>query len=186
MMKTLRVLPALAFVTLGGCATIVKGTTQTVAIDTNPTGATCTVTREGAQLAKIESTPGKIELNRSKHALAVSCVKGPEYQNPTTQTVESQFNGVTAGNILIGGLIGVAVDASTGANNTYPEQVTVNLVPTPAAMPSSATAVPGSTPAATAPTTTMQPVNDEEPSKPKKPTKPKTPKAPEATTPPGN
>ena len=36
---------------------------------------------------------------------------------------------MTFGNILFGGIIGVAVDASSGAMNEYPSSVTVRLIP---------------------------------------------------------
>ena len=36
---------------------------------------------------------------------------------------------MTAGNILIGGVIGLAVDAASGAMSRYPEMVTVALPP---------------------------------------------------------
>src|SRR3546814_11462905 len=36
---------------------------------------------------------------------------------------------MTFGNILFGGIIGVAVDASSGAMNQYPSSVTIALVP---------------------------------------------------------
>ena len=191
MQNALRVLSCAALVGLGGCASIIKGTSQTVGIDTSPQGAACTVTREGAQLAKIDSTPGKLELSRSKNALVVSCVKPPEYPTPTVQTVESQFNGVTAGNILLGGIVGIAIDASTGANNTYPEQVTVTLVPPSGAPMPAPSAAPSSSPAASsAPATTMQPVADEptttKPKKPKTPKAPAAPATPDAPKPPGN
>lgn len=38
------------------------------------------------------------------------------------------------GNILLGGLVGAAIDAASGANNKYPERVMVIL--TPASFPS--------------------------------------------------
>jgi len=43
--------------------------------------------------------------------------------------VESKFSGATIGNVLAGGLIGIAVDAASGANNFYPDQVTVLMQP---------------------------------------------------------
>ncbi len=104
-----------------------KGTTQDIAVETNPPGATCTVSRNGAQLAVLSATPGKVQVGRDKSPLTVSCTKSPESAAPVNQTVESKFNGATFGNILAGGVIGVVVDASTGANYTYPELVTVSL-----------------------------------------------------------
>ena len=36
---------------------------------------------------------------------------------------------MTFGNIIFGGIIGVAVDAATGAMNEYPPMITITLVP---------------------------------------------------------
>ena len=41
----------------------------------------------------------------------------------------SEFQTMTFGNILFGGLIGVAVDAASGAMHEYPAQVTITLIP---------------------------------------------------------
>ena len=140
----LKLLAGASLIALGGCATVMKGTTQDIAVETNPPGATCTVSRNGAQLAVLSATPGKVQVGRDKSPLTVSCTKSPESTTPVNQTVESKFNGATFGNILAGGVIGVVVDASTGANYTYPELVTVSLanevVPVAAAPAVAATA----------------------------------------------
>jgi hypothetical protein len=176
----LKLLACASLVALGGCATVIKGTTQDIAVETNPPGATCTVSRNGAQIATLSATPGKVQVSRDKSPIMVSCAKAPELAAPVSQTVESKFNGATFGNILAGGVIGVVVDASTGANYTYPEQVMVSLtseiapvvaapVVAPAAAPLVATAA-ASTQTATAETAkpivtesgtiTMKPVAD--------------------------
>jgi hypothetical protein len=41
----------------------------------------------------------------------------------------SEFQAMTFGNILFGGLIGVVVDAASGATHEYPPLVTITLVP---------------------------------------------------------
>jgi hypothetical protein len=117
-----------ALVGLGGCATIVKGTTQDIAVDSNPQGANCTVSRNGAQLAVVNPTPGKIKVTRDREALTFACSKAPEYSNTATSVVESKFNGTTFGNILIGGVVGAVVDASTGSNYSYPDRVMIDLI----------------------------------------------------------
>lgn len=112
---------------LCGCATVVKGSTQDVAIDTTPPGASCELTREGVKLGVVDSTPGKFQVSRSSKALTVTCNKQGFAEGTTS--AEPKFNGATLGNILLGGVIGVVVDASTGANNSYPEQISVALTP---------------------------------------------------------
>jgi len=42
--------------------------------------------------------------------------------------IPSNFEGMTAGNLLIGGVIGLGVDAATGAMNQYQNQVSIHMV----------------------------------------------------------
>jgi hypothetical protein len=67
--------------------------------------------------------------------------------------VRADFQAATLGNILIGGVIGVVVDAASGAMGTYPPSVAVILP--------SATSVAGAPPAdpRLAPVVAMEPVD---------------------------
>ena len=130
MKKILQVVGALL---LSGCATVVSGTSQTVAISSTPQGAYCSVSRGGGQVGAISSTPGNVSVGKSGSALSVTCSK-PGYQSATS-FANSSFNGWTFGNIVVGGLIGVAVDASTGANFDYPASIDVPMQPDVSARP---------------------------------------------------
>ncbi len=68
------------------------------------------------------------------HDLNVACSK--EGHRAATATASSRFTGTTFGNIIAGGLVGVAVDAASGANSRYPSEVRLDLVedPRPVAM----------------------------------------------------
>ncbi len=178
---------ALAGLLLGlcGCATIVKGTTQDIAVDTIPQGGSCTVTRNGFPEAKV-TAPGNVNVKRGKEQLSFNCAKPPEFPTETAMTVDSKFNGATFGNILAGGVIGVVVDSSTGANYSYPDKVTVELIAVGASAP-----VAAATPAAAAPPPAAAgaptPAANAEPAKAEaaKPAAPATkPDAPKAATPP--
>ena len=119
------ILVTLTVLSLGGCATVFEGTGQSVAVSTNPPGANCTVSREGVQLGTVNPTPGSIRVEKSKNDLSVACAMVGH--QATTVSYSPTFNGTTFGNIILGGGIGVIVDASTGANYTYPAQVSVDL-----------------------------------------------------------
>lgn len=112
---------------LSGCATITKSSSQTVTIDTRPPGATCTLTRGGKRFAIVNPTPGAISVEKSSDAISISCTK--EGYLETAGTLESSFQAMTFGNILFGGLIGVAVDAASGAMHEYEPLVTITLIP---------------------------------------------------------
>ncbi len=110
-----------------GCATIVKGSSDTVTVDTRPPGAVCELKRDGQTIAIINPTPGSISVSKSKYDINVRCEK-EEFED-AVGVVGSEFQAMTFGNILFGGLIGVAVDAGSGALNEYPPIVTITLVP---------------------------------------------------------
>ncbi len=112
---------------LPACATITTGTTQNVSIITEPPGATCQLLRSGNMVAVVNPTPGTANVSKSGQDLAVNCTRPGSM--PAVQTVSSQFQGMTAGNILLGGFIGLAVDAASGAMAQYPPTITVILPP---------------------------------------------------------
>lgn len=112
---------------ISGCATITKSSSQTVTIDTRPPGATCSLTRGGKRFAIVNPTPGAISVEKSSDAISISCTK--EGYLETAGTLESSFQAMTFGNILFGGLIGVAVDAASGAMHEYKPLITITLIP---------------------------------------------------------
>lgn len=116
---------ALAALCLGGCSTIVEGQSQQVAIATNPAGANCSLERQGAQIAKIESTPGTVLIQKTKYDVTIKCSKDG-YQE-ATYLDKSGAAAATFGNIILGGGIGWAVDSATGSDNKYDSPVTITL-----------------------------------------------------------
>ena len=110
-----------------GCATVAKGTSQQVTVTTDPAGARCTLTREGTILAVIQPTPGSISIHKDKKDVSVSCERAG-YKD-STGVFESKFADATMGNALFGGLIGVAIDASSGAMHEYDPIVTLTMIP---------------------------------------------------------
>ena len=102
---------------LSGCATIIHGTRQNVGISSSPTGAEVWVDN-----VKMGETPVIAKLRR-KDTHTVKLVL-PGYQ-PYETTVTRSVSGWVWGNVAIGGLIGLGVDAiSGGMYKLNPEQVT--------------------------------------------------------------
>ena len=114
---------------LCGCATITKGTTQTVAIDTpGVPGANCTIQTQSGPRGVM--TPGSVVLDKGSSPLPISCTK--ECYVTGTSIIPSGTETMTAGNVVFGGVVGLGVDAATGAMNKYPDFVTVAMTPDPA------------------------------------------------------
>ena len=112
---------------LMGCATITQGSDDTVTVDTRPPGATCELKQGGAVIAYINPTPGSVSIAKSKDDVMLTCEK--EGYEPEAGVLSSEFQAMTFGNILFGGLIGVAVDAASGAMNKYPPLISLTLTP---------------------------------------------------------
>lgn len=127
-MRKLLLLPVLGLLLLtSACASIVEGTTQTVTVSTDPSGAICELRRNGATVAVVNPTPGSVTLDKSRDHVSVECEK--EGHQPAADSLASGFQGMTFGNILFGGFVGVAIDASSGAMHKYPPAITVVLPP---------------------------------------------------------
>jgi hypothetical protein len=80
----------------------------------------------------INPTPGSLVVKKSHADIDVTCVK--EGFIDAVGRVGSKFQAMTFGNILFGGIIGIAVDAASGATAEYEANVTIRM--TPAEFPS--------------------------------------------------
>lgn len=112
---------------VAGCATITKGTDELVTINTDPGGAQCVLFTDDKQIAVINPTPGSIKVPKSKKDLSVRCEK--DGYLPAEGVIASSFQAMTFGNILFGGIIGIAIDAGSGAMNKYEDGVSITLIP---------------------------------------------------------
>ncbi|WP_124459700.1 hypothetical protein [Variovorax sp. KBW07] len=110
---------------LTGCASVTHGTTQNVKIETMTAegkvvnGAKCLISndRNDAVMRSGDSVP----VRRSGANLSIECTQ-PGLAPANGQAV-SRANVGMAGNILIGGLVGAAVDAGTAAGYNYPSWI---------------------------------------------------------------
>lgn len=104
--------------TIIGCATIVSGPKATVALHSEPPGAQVTVRNPEGTVVAQTTTPGEVSLKRSskwaKPASYVARFEMPGY-TPAETPIRTKFNPWTIGNIILGGPLGLAVDATTGA-----------------------------------------------------------------------
>ena len=141
---------------LGGCSTVIEGTSQEIVVNSNPQGAGCTLNRkESAKgpevvIGRVDPTPGKVKIEKTKYDITVLCDK-PGYQQGIAYD-HSGVAGATVGNIILGGGIGWAIDSASGSDNKYDTPIMVTLVPV---MP--AAAAPAATPP-TAPAPVDKPV----------------------------
>lgn len=124
----MRVLVLVAFaLCFSGCATIVKGTTQTVSLDTpGAAGAQCELRSEGVGTQTVQA-PATFVLEKSQHSVSVTCRKAC-FQDGVG-VIASYTESMAAGNVLLGGVVGLGVDAATGAMNKYADRTTITMIP---------------------------------------------------------
>lgn len=108
---------------LSACASIMHGTSQDIGISSSPTGAKVMIdNQQGA------NTPYVAKLSRKDNHIVKIDLDG--YQ-PAELTLTKSVSGWVWGNIVFGGLIGLAVDAiSGGLYNLTPEQLQATLAAT--------------------------------------------------------
>lgn len=123
----LRLLAMAACLALEGCATLVTGNSQTLTLDTQPPGASCLFKRDGSTIGAVNPTPGSISVDKSYKDIDVVCSK--EGYRDAAGRVGSSFQPMTFGNVLFGGLVGIVIDAASGAVMQYEPTLTIVLVP---------------------------------------------------------
>jgi len=112
------------FLSMQGCASIVKGRNQEVTFKSEPEGATVTLSG-GRTLGK---TPMTLLMEKKSSDQSVTFEK--EGYKPQTLPLTTTMSGWFWGNIVIGGVIGSTTDGVTGAHSEYsPSQYFVTLAP---------------------------------------------------------
>ena len=111
---------ALCPLLLCSCATITTGTTQKIPINSNPAGATVNVNTGFTGI-----TPCTAELKRNQdHTVTITKAGYDAF----VMVLRKSMCGSTAGNLVLGGIIGLGVDACSGAMfKLEPLEINANL-----------------------------------------------------------
>lgn len=113
---------------LPGCASVMEGGDQ--GININTTGceesglAICSV--RNSEGASTITAPASVSVEKARGPLTVSCETRDKMATGSV-VVESKYEAMNAGNILVGGIIGIGVDAATGAMWKYPTSIVVPM-----------------------------------------------------------
>lgn len=123
----MRILLISALALLSGCSTIVKGTSQAVSVATpNVSGAKCELSSPAIGTVSVV-TPATITLEKSQHNVQVRCKK--DCYADGVGVINSNTELMAAGNVILGGPIGLAIDAGSGAMNNYTPTVQIAMTP---------------------------------------------------------
>jgi hypothetical protein len=120
---------AIAAALLSGCASVTRGTTENISISSTPSGVEATIT--GMDVPTSCLTPCAIVVKRSADITVAFNKEGFEPQIvPLTTEVAGSGAAGFAGNILLGGGVGMIVDGVTSAAMDHkPNPVIVNMRP---------------------------------------------------------
>lgn len=127
-MRTLLISSSLCLlgIALTGCASITRGNTDQITITTDPTGARVTTS-----LSQACTSPCTLTVGRKDEFVVTAVADGYRPQEvPVTTKIATAGAVGFAGNILLGGVIGMGVDAATGATLEHiPNPVHIALEP---------------------------------------------------------
>ncbi len=116
---------------LSGCASIVSKSSWPVTVQSNPSGAKCTIAKENGLQVHTGETPMRVTLDASDGYFSsakyiVKCTKDGHEAPPSE--LSAHLNGWYIGNVVFGGLIGILiVDPATGAMWRLDETHVVNM-----------------------------------------------------------
>lgn len=127
------VLVAALVLPLGACASITRGTTNQLTVTTTPPGASVRTSLNHAC-----QSPCTFSVGRKDEFIVTANLPGyREASVPVKTRLAGSGAAGFAGNVLLGGVVGMGVDAATGATlEHYPNPVAITLEPdAPAAAP---------------------------------------------------
>lgn len=114
-----------------GCATITRGSKEAYGVETTPSGADAEITVNGALFRCV--TPCSVKVpRRPPLQVRITKVGFKEINTTVSSSVQGAGAAGMAGNVVLGGLIGAAVDAGTGAMHGHkPNPLVVELEAVP-------------------------------------------------------
>jgi len=128
-MTPVRSLPAICVIPfIAGCATFMGETGQPIELITTCQGSTTVLSSEcsvsNSRGTQTVMTPTMIEVSRAAGDLTIHCAT-PEAQGGAILSATGNWN--TAGNILLGGAVGIVVDLASGAGFEYPKSIAISM-----------------------------------------------------------
>jgi hypothetical protein len=147
-LKSLSIIPLLAIAT--GCATVTRGSTDTLVVNSTPSGADVKIYRTNAGFNAKEisdntiadpknpgagpilgSTPGSFKLARKgEYRVEISKSGYKTVETDIGNRVAGAGSAGMAGNVIAGGIVGIIVDSRTGATRDLtPNPLEVTLEP---------------------------------------------------------
>ena len=123
---------SLSLLFLTACSSMMSGTTQSVKVDSTPSGAKVFIATKDKKTgvfgprSEAGVTPIMVDISRKDGAIILE----KEGYKPAEVALVKSMNSWMWGNVLLGSLLSTSIDTSTGASNEYdPGEYTVELSP---------------------------------------------------------
>lgn len=100
---------------------------QPVTVFTDPPGAHCVLSRNGATVGVVNPSPGLLHVENSKHHISVRCSKA--LHEDETAVLAASRRDLSIGDVVVKGPIGLAFDAGRSGTHEYPPSITLFLAP---------------------------------------------------------
>lgn len=110
---------------LPACASVMSDNKSVTYLETVPEVAKCEL--HGQDFKRVVTTPNSIPLPSEAAPITVACT-APGYKR-VTATLDTKADGWIWGNILLGGGIGLIIDAAKGSGFKYPPKYSIILEP---------------------------------------------------------
>jgi hypothetical protein len=116
---------AIVFLLATACTASDQPGLQGLTVTTTPPGATCTISRDAATLARIAATRATLAIAQGKTPLTVTCGHPPDHKNANATLAPHYIGG--AFDTMLGGITGgpAAIDYA------YPAEIHLDLPPGP-------------------------------------------------------
>lgn len=115
----------ISLLSIGGCATVLDGTSQSMRINSSPSKAVCEATRNGELIGSTSSDNPALQITKSRRDILLTC-SAPGYETASAVIPSSTTsNGVVSVFLFDLGI----TDYVTGAMNSYPRAASVSLKP---------------------------------------------------------
>jgi uncharacterized protein YceK len=109
---------------ISGCASITKGTSQTLVFNLDPESARCVLTRDGdGEIGSISAKNNTVTVGKDKDDIIVRCTAPGFKQKITRLTSSAETSGVVGGAFIDLGI----TDMITGAMWAYPNTTSIAM-----------------------------------------------------------
>ena len=107
---------------MAGCSSIADDDRQVMTVKTLPSEAQRTLQNKEGEFV-VGSSPETLTIETACEEVTIICKK--DGYKDTSSSVQNSDRGIVWGNVILGGVIGYAVDSSSGAACHYPSSATL-------------------------------------------------------------